>query len=125
MEKIFSHSVGSLFTLLIVSFAEKKLFSLNLFQLLIPPFISCALEQVGPNLHHVSLGPDFLNMIPIQHLIAWELSSKSTLCFLCHGKRKGHRFTSILLQVFGPTYIPGKDITQGCEYKKVEIIVPP
>ena len=34
VEKIFSHSVGSLFTLLIVSFAEKKLFSLNLFILI-------------------------------------------------------------------------------------------
>ena len=43
VEKIFSHSVGSLFTLLIVSCAEKNHFSMNLFHLLILAFISCAM----------------------------------------------------------------------------------
>ena len=52
--KIFSHSVGTLFTLFIVSFAEKKLFSLNLFHLLVSTFISCVLgvtlRKSGPNM---------------------------------------------------------------------------
>ena len=43
MVKILSHSVGSLFTVLIVSFAEKKLFSFNPSYLLILDFTSCAL----------------------------------------------------------------------------------
>ena len=43
VEKIFSHSVGSLFTLLIFSFAEKNIFSLNLSHLLILVFISYAM----------------------------------------------------------------------------------
>uniref|UniRef100_A0A8D2AK84 Uncharacterized protein n=1 Tax=Sciurus vulgaris TaxID=55149 RepID=A0A8D2AK84_SCIVU len=41
--KIFSPSVGFLFTLLIVFFAMKKLFSLMPFHLLIFEFISCTL----------------------------------------------------------------------------------
>ena len=42
-EVIFYHSVGFLFKLLIVSFAEKKLFSFNPSHLLILDFTSCAL----------------------------------------------------------------------------------
>ena len=41
--KIFSHSLGFLFTLLIVFFSEKKLFSLSPSHLLILDFTSCAL----------------------------------------------------------------------------------
>ena len=43
VEKIFSHSVGSLFTFLIISFDVKKLFSLIPSHLLILDFTSCAL----------------------------------------------------------------------------------
>ena len=40
VEKIFSYSLGALFTLLIVSFAENNLFSLNPFCLLILLFLA-------------------------------------------------------------------------------------
>uniref|UniRef100_A0A8C6A6R2 Uncharacterized protein n=1 Tax=Marmota marmota marmota TaxID=9994 RepID=A0A8C6A6R2_MARMA len=45
--KMCSHSVGSLFTSLIISFAEKKLFSLNPSHLLILDFNSCAIGTIA------------------------------------------------------------------------------
>ena len=46
---IFSHSIGCLFTLLIISFAVQKLFSLMKSQLSISVFVVCAFELIVMN----------------------------------------------------------------------------
>ena len=62
VEKIFSDSVVSLFTLLIIFCAEKKSFSMNLSYLLILAFISCTmilLRMSGPKPTCWRFGPNF------------------------------------------------------------------
>ena len=67
VEKIFSHSIDSLFTLLIVSFTEKQLFGLNPSHLLILAFISCALgillRKFGPSQHDDDLDLLFFYLV--------------------------------------------------------------